>query len=218
MTLDTLINFKELEFPHRAKEWIKWYKLETLKSVSHHAVQSAAQHGVKVGGDGGKPGDLDPFAQACGIRGRADIRWDSDTATESCLETGPALTRGTPSLPTRALRGAGLLPGPDLFPFALFAHMLSCVRLCDPLNCSLPGSSVHGIFRARTLECVVISSPKASSWARDQIQIPVPPALAGGFFTTVPPRKPSPLPYPPPPPTWPPEVRLTPESTENIFH
>ena len=83
MTLDRLINFKELEFPHRAKEWIKWYKLETLKSVSHHAVQSAAQHGVEVGGDGGKPGDLDPFAQACGIRGRADIRWDSDTATES---------------------------------------------------------------------------------------------------------------------------------------
>ena len=129
-----------------------------------------------------------------------------------------ARTRAIPSPLTHALRGAGFLPGPDLFPYALFACMLSCVRLCDPLSCSLPGSSVHGIFWARILECVVISSPTASSWARDQIQIPVPPALAGGFFTIVPSRKPSPLPYPPPTPTWPPEVPLAPESTENIFH
>ena len=32
---------------------------------------------------------------------------------------------------------------------------------------SLPGSSIHGILQARTLECVVISSPKGSSWPRD---------------------------------------------------
>ena len=29
-----------------------------------------------------------------------------------------------------------------------------CLNLCDPMDCSLPGSSVHGIFQARTLECV----------------------------------------------------------------
>ena len=35
--------------------------------------------------------------------------------------------------------------------------LLSCVRLfADPLDCSLPGSSVHGIFQARTLEWVVL--------------------------------------------------------------
>ena len=33
----------------------------------------------------------------------------------------------------------------------------SCATLCDPVNCSLPGSSVHGIFQARILEWVVIS-------------------------------------------------------------
>ena len=34
----------------------------------------------------------------------------------------------------------------------------SCPTLCDPMNCSRPGPSVHGIFQARTLEWVAISS------------------------------------------------------------
>ena len=33
-------------------------------------------------------------------------------------------------------------------------ELLSCVQLCDPMDCSLPGFSVHGIFQARILECV----------------------------------------------------------------
>ena len=33
----------------------------------------------------------------------------------------------------------------------------SCLTLCDPKGCSLPGSSVHGILQARTLEWVAIS-------------------------------------------------------------
>ena len=33
----------------------------------------------------------------------------------------------------------------------------SCLTLCDPMDCSLPGSSVHGIFQARVLEWVVIA-------------------------------------------------------------
>ena len=41
---------------------------------------------------------------------------------------------------------------------AAAASMLlqSCPTLCDPVDCSLPGSSVHGIFQARVLECVAI--------------------------------------------------------------
>ena len=39
---------------------------------------------------------------------------------------------------------------------------------CDPVNCSLPGSSVHGIFQVRILEWVAISYSKQSSWPRDQ--------------------------------------------------
>ena len=39
----------------------------------------------------------------------------------------------------------------------------SCLTLCDPMNCSLPGSSVHGIFQGRVLEWVAISFSKGSS-------------------------------------------------------
>ena len=39
------------------------------------------------------------------------------------------------------------------------AHSLNCVRLCDPMDCGLPGSSVHGVFQA-ILERVVISYSK----------------------------------------------------------
>ena len=34
----------------------------------------------------------------------------------------------------------------------------SCLTLCDPMDCSLPGSSIHGIFQARILEWVAIPS------------------------------------------------------------
>ena len=42
-----------------------------------------------------------------------------------------------------------------------------CPTLCDPRNCSPPGSSVRRIFQARILEWVAISSPRRSSWPRD---------------------------------------------------
>ena len=38
----------------------------------------------------------------------------------------------------------------------------SCPTLCDPMNCSPPGSCVHEIFQARILECVAIAKPRAS--------------------------------------------------------
>ena len=44
----------------------------------------------------------------------------------------------------------------------------SCLTLWDPMDCSLPGSSVHGIFQARVLEWVAISFSRGSSWPRDQ--------------------------------------------------
>ena len=43
----------------------------------------------------------------------------------------------------------------------------SCPTLCDPIDCSPPGSSVHGIFQARVLEWVAISFSRGSSQPRD---------------------------------------------------
>ena len=44
----------------------------------------------------------------------------------------------------------------------------SCPTLCNPMDYSLPGSSLHGILQARVLEWVAISFPRGSSWPRDQ--------------------------------------------------
>ena len=46
-----------------------------------------------------------------------------------------------------------------------------CLTLCDLMDCSLPGSSVHGIFQVRILEWVVISFSRGTSWPRDQTQV-----------------------------------------------
>ena len=64
----------------------------------------------------------------------------------------------------------------------LHAELLqSNPTLCDPMNCSLPGSSIHGILQARTLEWVAISTPGDRP---DPGIKPMSPALAGDFFTT----------------------------------
>ena len=48
----------------------------------------------------------------------------------------------------------------------MFAHL--CLTLCDPMDFSLPGSSVRGIFQARILEWVAISFSRWSFWSRDR--------------------------------------------------
>ena len=45
--------------------------------------------------------------------------------------------------------------------------LLSCPTLCDPMGCSPPGSSVHGILKTRTLEWVAMPSSRGSSRPRD---------------------------------------------------
>ena len=43
-----------------------------------------------------------------------------------------------------------------------------CPTLCDPMDCSPPGSSVHGVLQARILEWVAMPSSRGSSWPRDR--------------------------------------------------
>ena len=56
----------------------------------------------------------------------------------------------------------------------------SCPTLCDPIDCSLSGSSVHGIFQARVLEWIAISFPRGSSRPRNRIWVS---RIAGRRFT-----------------------------------
>ena len=44
----------------------------------------------------------------------------------------------------------------------------SCLTLCDPMDCSPPCSSVHGVLQARLLEWVAMPSSRGSSLPRDQ--------------------------------------------------
>ena len=57
---------------------------------------------------------------------------------------------------------------------------LHCVWLCNPMDCSPPGSPVHGILQARALEWVAIPFFRGSSRPTDQSWVS---CIAGGFFT-----------------------------------
>ena len=54
-------------------------------------------------------------------------------------------------------------------PFVLVVH--SCPTLCDLMDYSPPGSSVHGIFQARMLEWVAIFFSRGSSQPRDETHV-----------------------------------------------
>ena len=79
-----------------------------------------------------------------------------------------------------------------LWPWGSF--LKACVRVCSissavsdsfatPMDCSLPGSSVHGILQARRLEWAAIPSSRGSCWPRDQIHIFCISFTASGFST-----------------------------------
>ena len=62
----------------------------------------------------------------------------------------------------------------------------SCPTLCDAMDCSPPGSSVHGILQARMLEWVAMLSSRGSCPPRDRASVSF---IAGRCFTTDPPGK-----------------------------
>ena len=69
----------------------------------------------------------------------------------------------------------------------------SCPTVCNPINCSPPGSSVYGILQVRILQWITISSSRRSSQPRDQTQAS---HIAGRLFTAEPLRKPKITIYP----------------------
>ena len=64
------------------------------------------------------------------------------------------------------------------FPTIVLLYMMVCAKslqlcptLCDPVDCSLPGSSVHGILQAKIWEWVAIPSCRGSYWPMDQTHV-----------------------------------------------
>ena len=66
------------------------------------------------------------------------------------------------------------------------ASLQLCPTPCTPIDCSLPGYSVHGILQATILERVAMPPPRGCLWPKDRTHILSleSPALAEGFFTT----------------------------------
>ena len=67
----------------------------------------------------------------------------------------------------------------------------SCPTLCNTMDCSLPGSSVHGISQARILKWVAFPFSRGSSWPRIELRSP---ALQVDSLLSEPPGKPNPAP------------------------
>ena len=69
---------------------------------------------------------------------------------------------------------------PVFIPFQRSEVAQLCLTLCDPMDCSLSGSSIHGIFQANELEWIAISFSRGSSRPRNRTQVS---CIAGRRFT-----------------------------------
>ena len=83
---------------------------------------------------------------------------------------------------------------PDATPLPTFGNVVSaaeevlprsvtqlCPTVCDPRDCSPPGSTVHGILQTRILEWVAVPFSRGSSWPRNQTLVPSVSCIAGGL-------------------------------------
>ena len=123
-----------------------------------------------------------------GGRGRSDYRWGGDDVG---METGVIhFEEGTTSqgmqAATRCWKRQGACRSRVGYDLAKALGVQSYLMLCDPMNCSPPDSSVHGILQARMLDWVVIPLSKGSSLPRDWTRGS---CTAGRFFTTEPPGR-----------------------------
>ena len=79
----------------------------------------------------------------------------------------------------------------SLYIFICCAQLIqSCLTICNPMDCSRPGSSVQGILQTKILEWVAMPSSRGSSQPEMEPESLKSPALAGGSLPAVPPRKP----------------------------
>ena len=98
---------------------------------------------------------------ACALGWAADSIHFEAPATDKALGGSP----GVPAFCSDKAQGTHtyLCPRAEL--------LQSCLTLCNPMDCSPPGSSVHGVLQARVLDLVAMSSSRGSSWPRDQTRV-----------------------------------------------
>ena len=147
----------------------------------------------------GKPGVLQSMgSQIVGHDWATELNWTEDYIFLKFLflQTNAALEY-TFTLKTKKVQSVIISPPEKtnyiyidrLQEFLLYKYTYACMLShihapCDPVDCSSPGSSVHGIFQARILEWIAMPSSRGSSWPRDWTPVSMSPSLAGRFFTT----------------------------------
>ena len=80
--------------------------------------------------------------------------------------------------------GEALPDAKDLFFSKCAKSLESCLTVCDPMDCSLPGSSVHGVLQARILDWVAFPLPEDPPDPGIEPTSLMSPAFTGRFFTT----------------------------------
>ena len=84
-----------------------------------------------------------------------------------CQDLCPSLSLAPPQAPPTPI-----LPCPTGWPSSPLCLVTKlCLTLCDPMDCSPPGSSVHGISQARILEWVAIFFSGGSSQSKDRAHV-----------------------------------------------
>ena len=89
-----------------------------------------------------------------------------------------------PQLPGRSKRKKETFSSVTLYSFVCMhaKSLLSCLTLCDPVDCRPPGSSVHQILQARIVQWVALPFSRGSSQPRDEPLSLLSPALADEFW------------------------------------
>ena len=117
--------------------------------------------------------------KTCGYLTTALRKWKRSAKHIASLQS---LTNVNPASPHSEYGFLSYLQSPVEIPQSSFLcaqSLQSCPTLCDPMDHGPPGSSVHGILQARTLEWVAIPF-RGSSQPRDQTPVS---CVERGFFT-----------------------------------
>ena len=105
--------------------------------------------------------------------------WPRQESGRPCLDLLRQVLQSGPIYPPTHRHTHTHTTHPSLFSCCLCLVTRWCPILCNPMDCSPPGSSVHGILQARILEWVAISFSRGYSQPRDRTQVS---CMAGGFF------------------------------------
>ena len=128
-------------------------------------------------------GDPQVVAGVCEVSAPRVVEVGKMRAWEGCVGGAP---RQPPLINCFPGCGSPSWPPPCLVsPLPSYIYVLcaqSCLTLCDPMDCSPPGSFAHGIFQVRILEWVAVSYFRGSSQPRDRTGVSCISSLAGGFF------------------------------------